>query len=307
MDAYYAGSSSARRIPKVQIPLLCIQALDDPIAPAEAIPCDDIQANPNCVLAVTPCGGHLGWASGPGAPFNHPWSDAAVFEWLTSVHTELMKRKGQDNGNGSSDGRTAAYSKQTTGSATDVAADIAVEAAAGKRTTVAVQVTAGSSSAQQHVTAVVVESATGSSSSIKPMQQQQLPRQQPMQVVANTAGGASQAQQHERPQGQCQYQLLQQQQQHPSSLSTKVSRQQHEPSELLQNAAAPMNDGLSLTMQQQQVHQAAGQQQQQQGASRHETGVAGVQEQRTSGAQCVSVLDDALVQTQLVSQLRWAF
>jgi predicted alpha/beta-fold hydrolase len=51
VDAYYAGSSSAKRIPAVRIPLLCIQALDDPIAPAEAIPCDAIQDNPNCMLA----------------------------------------------------------------------------------------------------------------------------------------------------------------------------------------------------------------------------------------------------------------
>lgn len=51
VDAYYAGSSSAKRIPAVRLPLLCIQALDDPIAPAEAIPCDAIQDNPYCMLA----------------------------------------------------------------------------------------------------------------------------------------------------------------------------------------------------------------------------------------------------------------
>jgi hypothetical protein len=100
VDAYYAGSSSAKRIPDVSIPLLCIQAQDDPIAPAEAIPYNAIAANPNCVLAVTPCGGHLGWAAGPGAPFGQPWSDGAVFEWLSSVHLELLKRKQQQNSGG---------------------------------------------------------------------------------------------------------------------------------------------------------------------------------------------------------------
>ena len=45
------------------------QAADDPIAPKAAIPISAIQANPNCVLAITPAGGHLGWSSGPGAPF----------------------------------------------------------------------------------------------------------------------------------------------------------------------------------------------------------------------------------------------
>jgi predicted alpha/beta-fold hydrolase len=66
VDAYYAGSSSAKRIPQVSIPLLCIQAADDPIAPEEAIPYAAIQQNPNCTLVVTPCGGHLGWAAGRG-------------------------------------------------------------------------------------------------------------------------------------------------------------------------------------------------------------------------------------------------
>jgi hypothetical protein len=93
VDAYYAGSSSAKRIPKVSIPLLCIQAADDPIAPEEAIPYEAVKQNPNCTLVVTPCGGHLGWAAGPGAPFSEPWTDAAVVEWLTSVHAQLQQQK----------------------------------------------------------------------------------------------------------------------------------------------------------------------------------------------------------------------
>lgn len=93
VEEYYAGSSSAKRIPRVRIPLLCIQALDDPIAPKEAIPYAALQANPYCTLVTTPCGGHLGWASGPGAPFAHPWTDGVMTEWLSAVHSELMKLK----------------------------------------------------------------------------------------------------------------------------------------------------------------------------------------------------------------------
>lgn len=43
VDAYYAGSSSSLSIPKVAVPLLCLSALDDPIAPKEAIPYKAIQ------------------------------------------------------------------------------------------------------------------------------------------------------------------------------------------------------------------------------------------------------------------------
>jgi hypothetical protein len=41
------------------------QARDDPIAPYEGIPFEALEANPNCILVVTPTGGHLGWCSGP--------------------------------------------------------------------------------------------------------------------------------------------------------------------------------------------------------------------------------------------------
>jgi predicted alpha/beta-fold hydrolase len=110
VDAYYAGSSSAKRIPNVAVPLLCIQAANDPIAPAAAIPCDAIKTNPNCVLAVTPAGGHLGWAAGPGAPWGHPWTDGAVTEWLASVLLELLGERAQQRGDKAAAVTTAAGS-----------------------------------------------------------------------------------------------------------------------------------------------------------------------------------------------------
>ncbi|GFH19574.1 PAS domain-containing protein, partial [Haematococcus lacustris] len=66
----------------VAIPLLCIQALDDPIAPAEAIPYQALSRNPHTLLVTTTSGGHLGWVSGDQGPLGHPWSDQAMMEWL---------------------------------------------------------------------------------------------------------------------------------------------------------------------------------------------------------------------------------
>ena len=101
MDAYYEGSGSYLRIPDVQVPLLCIQGLDDPIAVKEAIPYRELEKNPNCVLVTTPTGGHLGWVQA-GAPFGAPWSDAVAAEWLKSVHSLLNERGTgvQSDGNG---------------------------------------------------------------------------------------------------------------------------------------------------------------------------------------------------------------
>lgn len=43
------------------------------------------QANPNCVLIVTPRGGHLGWVAGEEAPNGAPWTDQVVMEFLQYV------------------------------------------------------------------------------------------------------------------------------------------------------------------------------------------------------------------------------
>ncbi|KAI7905100.1 Alpha/Beta hydrolase protein [Cokeromyces recurvatus] len=61
VNNYYRDASSCRFIEFVKIPLLCLNALDDPIAAADCIPYDEIKTNPNVVLATTDYGGHLGW------------------------------------------------------------------------------------------------------------------------------------------------------------------------------------------------------------------------------------------------------
>lgn len=40
------------------------------------------QKNPNCMLIVTPKGGHLGWVAGAGAPRGAPWTDPIVMDFL---------------------------------------------------------------------------------------------------------------------------------------------------------------------------------------------------------------------------------
>ncbi|KAL9246621.1 hypothetical protein vseg_020135 [Gypsophila vaccaria] len=81
-DDYYLHSSSADSIKHVHTPLLCIQAANDPIAPARGIPFKDIEENENCLLIVTPKGGHLGWVAGNEAPFGAPWTDPFVMDFL---------------------------------------------------------------------------------------------------------------------------------------------------------------------------------------------------------------------------------
>ncbi|KAG9452598.1 hypothetical protein H6P81_005502 [Aristolochia fimbriata] len=91
VDDYYSKSSSSDSIKAVQTPLLCIQAANDPIAPSRGIPREEIRANPNVLLMVTPKGGHLGWIAGAEAPFGAPWTDPVVMDFLEHLQKEKQE------------------------------------------------------------------------------------------------------------------------------------------------------------------------------------------------------------------------
>ncbi|KAG7956154.1 hypothetical protein I3843_11G110800 [Carya illinoinensis] len=92
VDDYYYNSSSSDSIEHVRIPLLCIQAANDPICPSVGIPREDIKENPNCLLIITPKGGHLGWIAGVEALRGAPWTDPVVMDYLE--HLERGASKG---------------------------------------------------------------------------------------------------------------------------------------------------------------------------------------------------------------------
>lgn len=91
LDEYYYKASCFHSIKHVQVPLLCIQAANDPISPARAIPREEIEANRNCLLIVTPKGGHLGWVAGADAPLGGPWTDPVVMDFLEHLERGTHK------------------------------------------------------------------------------------------------------------------------------------------------------------------------------------------------------------------------
>ncbi|KAJ1679694.1 hypothetical protein EV182_001526 [Spiromyces aspiralis] len=80
---YYRDASSSQYIKRVRTPLLCVNALDDPISPAAAIPFDEIKDNPHVVLATTKYGGHLGWFTGTTSPM--PWYPQPFAEFFHAL------------------------------------------------------------------------------------------------------------------------------------------------------------------------------------------------------------------------------
>ncbi|KAK1382268.1 Embryogenesis-associated protein EMB8 [Heracleum sosnowskyi] len=99
VDDYYSYSSSSKVIKNVRIPLLCIQAENDPIAPSRGIPYEDIKGNPNCLLIVTPKGGHLGWVAGEEAPRGAPWTDPLVMDFLQNLESNARSHTSSSGSN----------------------------------------------------------------------------------------------------------------------------------------------------------------------------------------------------------------
>lgn len=44
---------------QVRVPFLCLNAADDPIIPASAIPHEEAEASSHVAIVVTPLGGHV--------------------------------------------------------------------------------------------------------------------------------------------------------------------------------------------------------------------------------------------------------
>ncbi|KAL3663798.1 hypothetical protein V7S43_011212 [Phytophthora oleae] len=65
VDEFYHDGSCITRLPKVTVPLLCLNAEDDPISVATSLPTKEmIEANENLILCTTKSGGHLAFYEG---------------------------------------------------------------------------------------------------------------------------------------------------------------------------------------------------------------------------------------------------
>jgi len=89
VDEYYTTSSCVHHLHKIDIPLLVIHAIDDPLIPPHAFPKGKLEANPNVTMIITQNGGHIGWAAGK-TPFLHNWSDKTISRWLMGKEKARM-------------------------------------------------------------------------------------------------------------------------------------------------------------------------------------------------------------------------
>ncbi len=80
---YYTRSSSISYLSRIDTPVLCISAMDDPFLPPEVLERVKKEASRSIEVVITPSGGHVGFVSGP--PWRTRfWGEETVVDWLTA-------------------------------------------------------------------------------------------------------------------------------------------------------------------------------------------------------------------------------
>ena len=82
---YYRNISSVKNLCDIDVPVLCINSLDDPITPYQAIAYDDIKLNPNIFLIVTDKGAHMAFVSNEKLTELRQWNLKPAFEFLNCL------------------------------------------------------------------------------------------------------------------------------------------------------------------------------------------------------------------------------
>ncbi|WWC85872.1 uncharacterized protein L201_000739 [Kwoniella dendrophila CBS 6074] len=93
-DEYYHWASPRRLVDRIRVPVLAINAFDDPVCDCTALPLEELKASSHVITAITGSGGHLGWFDGP-FPLWAPkkskqrWVLRPVSEFLTAAARDL--------------------------------------------------------------------------------------------------------------------------------------------------------------------------------------------------------------------------
>jgi predicted alpha/beta-fold hydrolase len=80
VNDYYTRASSGPLLARIAVPTLIIAAASDPIVPLA--PFERASYSAMTQLAVTPCGGHLGFVAARGTDPDRRWLDWRVVEWV---------------------------------------------------------------------------------------------------------------------------------------------------------------------------------------------------------------------------------
>ena len=98
---YYIAGSSHNLLGDIRVPFLALSAADDPVSSNVPVGVSD---NGLVVLAVTNCGGHLGWFEAVKGFHVQRWMKKPVIEWIRAVGEDLVGGDADNCGNSKSSG-----------------------------------------------------------------------------------------------------------------------------------------------------------------------------------------------------------
>lgn len=92
-DEYYSAASlHVKPLDKINVPLLCLNAADDPFAPEDSIPCELLCRCPYVAMVLTQHGGHVGFTEGL-FPRGAGYMEKVIFQYVQALFQQWLAKR----------------------------------------------------------------------------------------------------------------------------------------------------------------------------------------------------------------------
>ncbi|XP_069690269.1 phospholipase ABHD3 [Periplaneta americana] len=88
VESYYTEATIHDKLDKIEIPVLCLSAADDPFQPLEAIPVEEANKSKYVAIVITARGGHIGFLEGLLPLFQEEYMCRLFTQYFTSIFGE---------------------------------------------------------------------------------------------------------------------------------------------------------------------------------------------------------------------------
>lgn len=87
LEDYYSNATLHDKLHRIEIPILCLSAADDPFQPLEAIPIEEANKSKNVAIVVTSRGGHIAFLEGVWPVKQEQYIGKLFSQYFTAIFT----------------------------------------------------------------------------------------------------------------------------------------------------------------------------------------------------------------------------